>query len=131
MQACLIGIKQDYVQGIALLYVESSHTSLLSSKRDSSAPSGQIVLCSDIVFTSESRGSRFEISDLTQHLALHYHGQTLPDSTVIPPVLRLSEMKYSISNNAEIEIKRQLREKFSTTDQDRILRFRTADNNLH
>ena len=30
-----------------------------------------------------------------------------------------------------IEIKRQLREKFSTTDQDRILRFRTADNNLH
>ena len=29
----------------------------------------------------------------------------------------------------EIEIKRQLREKFSTTDQDRILRFRTADNN--
>ena len=29
----------------------------------------------------------------------------------------------------EIEIKRQLREKFSTTDQDRILRFWTADNN--
>ena len=29
----------------------------------------------------------------------------------------------------EIEIKRQLRENFSTTDQDRILRFRTADNN--
>ena len=31
----------------------------------------------------------------------------------------------------EIEIKRQLREKFSTTDQDRILRFQTADNNKH
>ena len=31
----------------------------------------------------------------------------------------------------EIEIKRQLRENFSTTDQDRILRFRTADNNKH
>ena len=31
----------------------------------------------------------------------------------------------------EIEIKRHLREKFSTTDQDRILRFRTADNNKH
>ena len=29
----------------------------------------------------------------------------------------------------EIEIKRQLRENFLTTDQDRILRFRTADNN--
>ena len=29
----------------------------------------------------------------------------------------------------EIEIKRQLRENFSTTDQDHILRFRTADNN--
>ena len=29
----------------------------------------------------------------------------------------------------EIEIKRQLRENFSTTDQDRILRFQTADNN--
>ena len=28
----------------------------------------------------------------------------------------------------EIEIKRQLREHFSTTDQDRILRFWTADN---
>ena len=31
----------------------------------------------------------------------------------------------------EIEIKRQLRENFSTTDQDCILRFRTADNNKH
>ena len=31
----------------------------------------------------------------------------------------------------EIEIERQLREKFSTTDQDCILRFRTADNNKH
>ena len=31
----------------------------------------------------------------------------------------------------EIEIKRQLRENFSNTDQDRILRFRTADNNKH
>ena len=31
---------------------------------------------------------------------------------------------------SEIEIKRQLREKFST-DQDRILTFRTVDNNLH
>ena len=31
----------------------------------------------------------------------------------------------------EIEIKRQLRENFSTTDQDRIMRFRTVDNNLH
>ena len=31
----------------------------------------------------------------------------------------------------EIEIKRQLREKFLTTDQDRLLRFRTADNNKH
>ena len=31
----------------------------------------------------------------------------------------------------EIEIKRQLRENFLTTDQDRILRFQTADNNLH
>ena len=78
-----------------------SHKSSLF-KRDSSAPSGQIVLCSDIVFTSESRGSGFEISDLTQHLALHYHGQALPDSTVIPPVIRLSEMKCSIRNNAEI-----------------------------
>ena len=29
----------------------------------------------------------------------------------------------------EIEIKRQLRDNFSTTDQDRILRFWTADNN--
>ena len=29
----------------------------------------------------------------------------------------------------EIEIKRQLRENFSTTDQDCILRFQTADNN--
>ena len=29
----------------------------------------------------------------------------------------------------EIEIKRQLRENFSTTEQDHILRFRTADNN--
>ena len=29
----------------------------------------------------------------------------------------------------EIEIKRQLRENFSTTDQDHILRFQTADNN--
>ena len=29
----------------------------------------------------------------------------------------------------EIEIKRQLRENFSTTDQDRILGFQTADNN--
>ena len=29
----------------------------------------------------------------------------------------------------EIEIKRQIRENFSTTDQDRILRFQTADNN--
>ena len=31
----------------------------------------------------------------------------------------------------EIEIKRQLRENFSTTDQDHILRFWTADNNKH
>ena len=31
----------------------------------------------------------------------------------------------------EIEIKRQLRENFSTTDQDCILRFQTADNNKH
>ena len=31
----------------------------------------------------------------------------------------------------EKEIKRQLRENFSTIDQDRILRFQTADNNKH
>ena len=31
----------------------------------------------------------------------------------------------------EIEIKRQLKENFSTNDQDHILRFRTADNNKH
>ena len=31
----------------------------------------------------------------------------------------------------KIEIKRQLRENFLTTDQDSILRFQTADNNKH
>ena len=47
----------------------------------------------------------------------------------LPPCLPPSHSVHVLF--PEIEIKRQLREKFSTTDQDRILRFRTADNNLH